>query len=313
VHCAPNTAVGMALATRIPTVYFAHDYSATCPAGTRFLVRSGQVCTRPMGAACFVAAWVDRCAPRRPARLLAHVTHAAGTRDWLEHVKHVVVDSHFVRADIARVGIPDGRISVLPTPVRLPAVADDAEQEDPRTVLFAGRVARTKGLHELLRAMEHVSSDWRLDVVGDGPDLQLCREIVSRRGLTDRVTFYGWLSRDELMEAYARAALIAVPSLWPEPFGMVGPEAMAHGKPTVAFGVGGIPDWLEDGVTGFVAQPGDALQMARSISTLLGDVSLRRALGARARTIAVRKYGMEAHLAGLLPIFRALERQVAHA
>jgi glycosyltransferase involved in cell wall biosynthesis len=97
------------------------------------------------------------------------------------------------------------------------------------------------------------------------------------------VTFAGWVPHHALESYYARAAVCVVPSRWPEPFGMVGVEAMARGRPVVAFAVGGIPDWLDDGVTGILAPEADTAALGAAIATLLGDRGTGCRLG-RGRT-----------------------------
>jgi glycosyltransferase involved in cell wall biosynthesis len=99
-------------------------------------------------------------------------------------------------------------------------------------------------------------------------------------------------------ELFARAALLAVPSVWPEPFGLVGLEAAGFGIPAIAFDVGGIREWLTDGVNGRLIAAGDAAEMGRAISALLQDPAERARLGAGARAASAR-LSPEAHLSRL--------------
>ena len=73
-------------------------------------------------------------------------------------------------------------------------------------------------------------------------------QLASKLKISDRVVFTGRVDHEKLESYYAAARLVVVPSRWPEPFGMVGIEAMARGRPVVAFDTGGIGDWLEDRV-----------------------------------------------------------------
>ena len=90
-------------------------------------------------------------------------------------------------------------------------------------------------------------------------------------GLSDRVRFLGWAPNDELDAHYNAARVVVVPSRWPEPFGMVGLEAMMHGRPVVAFNVGGIPDWLDHEVTGLLAPEQDSVAFAAALDRMLTE------------------------------------------
>jgi glycosyltransferase involved in cell wall biosynthesis len=140
-----------------------------------------------------------------------------------------------------------------------------------RRLLFAGRLSAAKGLSTLLRALAAMRVRAELEVCGDGWWQSDARQLVGRLGLDDRVAFNGWLSRRDLAEAFRRATVVVVPSHWPEPFGLVGLEAMAHGRPVVGTHTGGIPEWLSEDVIGRLVPPGDVEALANVLDDLLGD------------------------------------------
>ena len=91
---------------------------------------------------------------------------------------------------------------------------------------------------------------------------------------------------------------------------MVGPEAMAHAKPVVAFDVGGIPDWLEHGVTGYLVPSRDVRQLAERIDQLLAKPELAQRMGRAGRAKALQLCGMEKHLSQLVPLLeRAIQQR----
>src|SRR5688572_4024041 len=119
-----------------------------------------------------------------------------------------------------------------------------------------------------------------------------------------RVEITSWLSSESAADALDCADLLVVPSLWPEPFGMVGVEAARRGVPSVAFAVGGIPEWLIDGATGTLvpARPPTAKAFAAAIaSTLSNDGALRRMRAACPD--AARRFDMGTHLQALDAVF----------
>ena len=145
-------------------------------------------------------------------------------------------------------------------------------------MVYAGRIVREKGVDVLIRAAREVDAEFV--ICGDGR-LEAMRELARRCGVERRVQFKGWLGPEELSREVADALVMAVPSLWPEPFGMVGIEALAAGRPVVASATGGIEDWLEHGVSGLCVEPGDVRGLACALNELLADRSASARWGRR--------------------------------
>jgi glycosyltransferase involved in cell wall biosynthesis len=120
------------------------------------------------------------------------------------------------------------------------------------------------------------------------------------------VDFPGWLRQEDLGALMTTSDLLVVPSLWPEPFGAVGPAAGQHSVPAAAFAVGGIQQWLADGVTGHLApaDPPTSTGLARAIAQCLEDPQHYADLRQGARQMA-GTFTMARHLPQLV---RALER-----
>jgi glycosyltransferase involved in cell wall biosynthesis len=135
------------------------------------------------------------------------------------------------------------------------------------------------------------------------PDL---RARVSRLGIGRRVTFAGWLNGPALDAAFTDASVVVVPSRWPEPFGIVGIEAMAHRRPVVAFRVGGIPEWLSDGTAGFAVTPFDTAAFGERLQWLLAHPADAAAMGLAGRARVERDFHAGAHLSRLVPIYQEL-------
>jgi N-acetyl-alpha-D-glucosaminyl L-malate synthase BshA len=134
---------------------------------------------------------------------------------------------------------------------------------------------RTPDAIEVLRLLGPDSRAVLL-MVGDGPDLQLVRDTAARRGLTDRVRFLGEVSDTEAITATADVALFPSES---ESFGLAALEAMACAVPVVAARVGGLPEVVEHGVSGYLHEVGDCAGMARDINALMNNKTLRLGMG----------------------------------
>jgi glycosyltransferase involved in cell wall biosynthesis len=145
-----------------------------------------------------------------------------------------------------------------------------------------------KGIDVLLPAFRQIPrDDLRLRLVGDGPLRGEFEDLSRRLGLADRVTFVGSLERDELSREMRACDFFVLPSR-SESFGLAALEAMACGKAVIASYVGGLRDFIENGVTGLSVPPDDVSALASAIDRVASDASLRRRLGDNARTAALR-------------------------
>jgi len=161
-----------------------------------------------------------------------------------------------------------------------------AEEQIPGRLLFVGRLVEKKGVAVLLEALRHVPATlpWTLEIIGDGP---LADDLKSRSaGLP--VTFSGSASREGLANAYARSAIVVVPSI-PAASGdqdglpTVLLEAMGAGRTVVASDLPGINEAVTDGETGLLVPPNDPDALADALRTALADDGLRDRLGAAAQ------------------------------
>lgn len=298
-HGSPlGAALEEALVARYPSVRSLHDYAQTCGSGQYFF-RDGTPCTRAHGPGCLAVSAIRGCVHNPDPRPFLRAYRAVGKRLPLVRASSAVIaHSAYVRAAAAANGV-DARV--------VPYFVERPEQPPApsagRNVAFVGRLSAAKGLDVLLHALAAVPSDWeRLLVVGDGWHRAECERLARRLGLADRVDWLGRLDGPGVAAAIRSARVVAVPSRWPEPFGIVGLEAMAQARAVVASRGGGIPEWLDDGETGLLVRPDDAAQLARALRTVLRDPDRAAALGRTGWERAAR-FSPASHLAALDAIY----------
>lgn len=150
---------------------------------------------------------------------------------------------------------------------------------------YVGRIDPRKGIADAVRAMQHLPSQARLIVVGDGD----ADHLAALRGLADaRTRFAGPLERRDLRLAYASCDAVVFPVRWDEPFGLVPLEAMAVGRPVIATGTGGSAEYMRDGENVLLIPPENPDALAAAVTRLAGDPALRRRLVAEGRRTAAR-------------------------
>ena len=147
-----------------------------------------------------------------------------------------------------------------------------------KQLLFVGRLAAVKGVPLLLEALAHTHSEAHLTLIGDGPERADLEAEAARLGLSDRVTFAGYKSQDEVALALGEADIFVLPS-FAEGVPVVLMEAMATGLPVVATAVGGVTELVQDGVSGVIVPPGDVKALVRALDGLFADPKMGAAMG----------------------------------
>lgn len=298
-----NFALEAEVRRRYPTVKTLHVFDF-CPTNTKYHHATGRPCAHPTGPLCVPRMGYKRCLlDKRPAVLWRLYRRAAAANWHNRGYRALIVASEYVRRQALATGYDAAQVRSLPYFTRPPA-SPPPRPTRADTVLFSGRLVREKGLHVLLAALARVPQPWTLLVAGDGGDRPRVATIVRRLGLADRVRLLGWVDRATVARCHRDATLVALPSLWPEPFGIVGLEAMAHARPVVGFAVGGVPEWIADGETGTLVPAGDVGALADGVAALLADPARAAAFGAAGRARVEREFGAATHLERLLAIYQ---------
>ena len=138
-----------------------------------------------------------------------------------------------------------------------------------KVILYASGFQAAKGIHILLEAFKEVAryySKARLFITRGLNDQSLIK-LINKYGLNigNEVILLGNLSRDELYKAYARSSIVAMPSIWPEPFGNVALESNYIGIPVIASDIGGLKEIIINGTTGLLVRPNDPLALAEGL------------------------------------------------
>jgi len=292
-----------ALLSEYPNVLYAHNYVGTCASGEKcHAFPNPQPCDRHFGPACLVLYYPRRCGGLHPATMWKMYQRAAERNAQLPRYAAVLVASTHMRREYVRHGVQSEKIHLAALPN--PNEGEQVHAVVPRTpsrgnLLFLGRLTKLKGAAELLRAIplaeKQLGRPLAVTVAGDGPERVRLQEFAERNSL--RAEFTGWVASVRKADLIALSDLLVVPSLWPEPFGLVGIEVGTHELPTVAYDVGGISDWLIPGYSGELApgHPPTVDGLAQAICRALSDPSHYAALCSGAREVAGR-FTLAAHI-----------------
>ncbi|MPZ64396.1 MAG: glycosyltransferase [Pseudonocardiaceae bacterium] len=189
---------------------------------------------------------------------------------------------------------PDARITVIPNAVHLDRPVVQSCGSDPVHVVFLGRIGDRKGTFTLLEAwalLAPAASTARLTIAGDG-EVDRARDEIARLGVSASVEVLNWLTPERTHALLRSAHVLALPSR-DEGQPMAVLEAMASGLCVVAGNAGGIPDLIDDGVTGLLVPPCDVAALAAALCSVITDHDTRARLGGAAHERACRDFDVE--------------------
>ena len=216
-------------------------------------------------------------------------TAARAVISWiLERAAAVIVATDSRRSWVRSVCRNANAVAV-PNPVEPIQSAGAPAQRN--IILFLGKLQQSKGIFDLLQALAGVRREFpdvRLVCAGDGERIAVAR-YAERLGIADAVKFTGWVGPSGKRALLENAALFALPS-YDEALPMSLLEAMSAGVPVITSPVGGIQEVVVDGVTGFLAAPGDTNTLERLIARVLADGALAARVGAAGRQSARLRY-----------------------
>jgi glycosyltransferase involved in cell wall biosynthesis len=293
------------LASARPVVRMVHDHDLYCMRGYKYNFFNRRICLRAASAYCVFPCGASIARSAGPGFPLRWVSYRAKRHeiDLNKNVHRLVVASAYMRDELLRNGFAAERIEVHPPVPRAAPAANNPSFSARNLIVYAGQIIRGKGVDVLLESLARVQAPFECVILGDGNQRAECERLSARLGLQGRVQFAGFVPQARLADYYRDASLAVMSSLWPEPFGATGLEAMRCGLPVVAFDAGGIREWLLDGVNGFLVPWMDRATFAARVNTLLLDKPFARRLGENGRRIANERFNFAAYIDGLENLF----------
>ena len=262
-----------------------HNFRLSCPAATLF--RDGKPCEDCLHKAVpwpSVAHACYRGSRSASAVAAAMITYNRARGTWQNDVDQYLALTDFARQKMIEGGLPAEKISVKPNFLSI----DPGERSGGGGyAIFVGRLTAEKGILTLLKAWEQHHPGLPLKIAGDGP---LRQQVIEFSTGGFGVEYLGHRSLMELHEIVGRAEMSIFPSEWYEPFGRTIIEAYAVGTPVVASRIGGVPELVEEGVTGRLFTSGDAADLARVVRQFAADADHRQLTRRNCRDMFLNKY-----------------------
>ena len=229
--------------------------------------------------------------------------------------------SSFIRQKLLETGFPESRTHTHYISVDCQTIRPRADFEETPLILHVARLVEVKGTRYLLRAFATVARKYdlvRLLIIGDGPLRRQLHALTVSLGMRDRIEFLGAVPHAAVLAWMRKAAMLVLPGIRTatgreEGLGMVLLEAAATGLPIVGSRVGGIPECMLEGKTGFLVPERDEDALARRMAELLEDPERRHRMGAAGRALVEERFDIDRQTAVLENYYDSLIGQEARA
>jgi glycosyltransferase involved in cell wall biosynthesis len=315
-HHLTNAILKPASELGVPIVYTLHDYKLICPAYHFYTEKKG-VCESCRGG----AQWnclVNRCTHGSLAQDALYAVN--GLLQWhggqpRNSIARFVGPCRFIVEKFAEHGFAREQLRYVPNffesaddASTTPAEVQALRAAYGRHILYFGRLSPEKGVDVLIDAAAEIGA--KLVIVGDGPKRAELVERAGQRGVS--CAFTGHLKGAALWAHVEAATAIALPSVWYEIAPKSILEAQARGKPVIVSAIGGLPELVEDGVTGFLAAPADRASLADAMRRMLAiDDGALAAMGAKGRRQALGTFTRDRYFNEMTQLYGELSPALA--
>jgi len=288
----------------IPIVWTLHDYFLLCPNSTFY--SNDRICERCKGGK-FFNVLINKCRQNSFSASFAVMLEEYIHRllGFLSIPDFFITPSKFLREKLIEYGFSPSKVVHIPNFIDYSKFSVSLNNNG--YILYSGRLSYEKGIKTLIKAIS-LCRGVKLLIAGDGP-LRVELEALAEELAPNYIEFLGYVDKKNLQKVISDTMFVVVPSQWYENFPYSILESFAMGKPVLGSKIGGIPELLKDNRTGFLFEPGNAVELAEKISYLVDNPVKTSEMGIQARKLIEKKCAPEVHYKNLLEVYKkALER-----
>lgn len=301
----------------IPVVFTSHDYILICPCYT-MVNGSNEVCDECLGGK-FSSCVRNECVKKSRTKSFLAFLEAAYLKKHksYQRIDRIIAPSRFMEAKLLEAGFPSKQVVYMQNFINARICEEAKKATAPRlpsrNILYFGRLSAEKGLSTLLQAfsrtIESIGGDWKLVIAGTGPFLPEMKGLVEDLDISKSVMIVGYKTGNELAELIEGACFTVLPSEWREnmPYSII--ESFAKGTPAIGNSIGGIPELIKDGETGFLAEAGSVDSLVRALLRavdLSADEEAYAAMRKRCRSYVVEHCDPNEYVKSLVDLYEQL-------
>ena len=284
----------------IPIIRFFHDHKLFCLREHKYTTLRHKTCTKPIGYNCYSCLGFINRKEGLPLVHLRRLSEFVKEQAINKKLAGFIVGSDYMKEHLIAHAFNGSKVYVNPL---YTADKKSVSQTERKNFLFAGQLVRGKGLDCLLNAFAGLDTEHKLIICGSGRQEQKYKQLAAKLNRQEKIVWKGKMPAKQLSELYASSICAVMPSISPETFGLSGLEAMSNSTAVIASNVGGIGQWLQDGVNGYLVPSGDTSALRDAMKKIADDTDKAKRLGDNGRKIFEKKFQPQAHINKLLEIF----------
>lgn len=286
----------------VPVVQTVHNYRLTCANG--LLLKGGKPCEECIGSTFFLPGIKNKCYRNStkstiPVTSMLTFNKLIGT--YNKKIDGYITLTSFAKEMLSKSNIPSNKIYVKPNFINAPFYAPTSSVERKNQYVFLGRAAHEKGLDLLLDSVESFDSNFKLLIVGDGPQKD---ELQEKYKLNKNIIWKGWLSRESAINILKESKGLIIPSRVYEGFPLVCLESLSVGTPIIAPNHAGFPEIVKDNMHGYLFKPSNNKSLQENIEKLfrLSEVEWQKMSNA-CRDLYIKDFSPESNYKQLMNIY----------
>jgi len=284
---------------RIPAVMTMHDYKLVCP--SYLMLLDGKPCEKCKNGK-YYHCFINKCTKNSYLKSLVNTLEMYLHHKILKiynNISFFISPSIFLMEKVREMGF-NGNIVYLPNFVDVEKYKPNYNPEN-KDIIYFGRLSGEKGIDTLISSVKNL--DVSVIIIGSGPCESKFKNRVKEE-LINNIHFLGFKKGKELRDIISRSLFVVVPSECYENNPLSVLESFALGKPVIGSRIGGIPELVIDGKTGFTFKAGNVSDLRKKIKDLSGNINLIKELGKNARRTVEEKFSPEKHYDGLMKIYK---------
>ncbi|NQT27209.1 glycosyltransferase family 4 protein [candidate division KSB1 bacterium] len=287
----------------IPVIQTVHQYKLVCPNYRLYIPQKREICSRCVGGS-LIHPIIQKCHrnSRVASGMVALEAFIHRTIRIYRHINLFHVPSHFMGQKLIEGGIPKDRVAHAFYTIDMDSFPFSSRSEP--YYVYVGRLSDEKGILTLIEAARF-NKDFRLLIIGDGPQRNQIERIIQDQGLHN-IELTGTLDKSALRKIVGKARFLVVPSEWHDNSPLVIYEAFSMGKPVIASNLGGMPELVDHGETGLLFPAGQVESLRDAIRRLMQEPETTQIMGQNARKKAEQLFHPEPHYLQMMGFYKRL-------